>query len=448
MADDGTLSRVAVVQEPPAEPTGVAPVLRSHRIAVGLYVAHRRRVGAHPADRDRRRGRPHRGARARRRPAPDLLLLNDDDLTFAKIRLDTRSLATAVTSIGELGSSLARALVWGAAWDMTRDAEMSTGDFLTLVLSGLDAETDVGVPPSCCASCARRRGVRGARAPRGVPRGLGDACAARAQVAEPGSDRQLAFVRSAAAVARTAAQRDFVRGLLDGTDPLDGLAVDTDLRWSLLQRLVATGELGDDAIDDELARDDTATGRRQAAYARAAVPTAEAKAAAWSAAVEHDELPNALQMATVAGFVQADQRELLRAFVGRYFGAVARSWAERTNETAQTIVMGLYPTYLADQELVARTDEFLAGSARPAVGSAAAGRRGARRRVEGAALPGARRVGPTRSAEVRARGRPRRGSVRAGPGAGCGAAGRARRAAARRCGCLPRGRRWRTPRSW
>jgi aminopeptidase N len=363
IAPDGTLARVAVVQEPPAEPPGVAPVLRSHRIAVGLYertaagLVRTRRVESDVV------GPLTELPELVGAPAPDLLLLNDDDLTFAKVRLDERSLATAVTSISDLASPLARALVWGATWDMTRDAEMSTGDFLALVLSGVERESDVGVLAQLL------RQVRTACELYAAPEHredylsrLGDTCVALARGAEPGSDRQLVFVRAASAVARTEGQRALVAGLLDGTESLEGLAVDTDLRWTLLQRLVAVGERGEQAIDDELARDDTATGRRQAAYTRAAIPTAEAKEAAWAAAVDGDDLPNALLLATVTGFVQADQRELQRSFVERYFAAVAPSWDQRTNETAQTIVMGLYPTYLADASLVARTDEFLDSS--------------------------------------------------------------------------------------
>jgi aminopeptidase N len=243
---------------------------------------------------------------------------------------------------------------------MTRDAEMSTGDFLTLVLSGVPREGDVGVLAQLL------RQVRSACELYAAPQHregylvrLGDAVLTLATSAEPASDRQLVFVRALAAVARTARQRQMVRGLLDGTIELPGLSVDTDLRWSLLQRLVVVGDADAAEIDAELARDATATGQRQAAYARAAVPTAAAKEAAWSVAVDRDVLPNAILSATVEGFVQTDQRELQRSFVTRYFEAIERCWEGRTNETAQTLVTGLYPTLLAEQATVAATDEYL-----------------------------------------------------------------------------------------
>jgi aminopeptidase N len=149
-----------------------------------------------------------------------------------------------------------------------------------------------------------------------------------------------------------------IRQWLSGDAP-QGLAIDTDLRWTLLQRLIALGAATPDEIDLELERDDTATGRRQAATARAGIPTSEAKERAWADAVDGDELPNAMLSATVGGFIQPDQRELLAPFVARYFDAIPRVWQERTNEIAQTITLGLYPALLASEATIAATNEFL-----------------------------------------------------------------------------------------
>ena len=165
--------------------------------------------------------------------------------------------------------------------------------------------------------------------------------------------------RAYAATARTPEQTDVVRAWLSGDAP-EVLAVDTDLRWSLLQRLVAQGAADPAEIEAELARDDTATGRRQAATARALIPTLEAKEAAFASAVETDDLPNALLVATVAGFVHPDQRELHRAFLDRYFDAVPHVWETRT------IVMGLYPAQIIEPGMLELTDRFLARDDIPA----------------------------------------------------------------------------------
>ncbi|HSI93669.1 MAG TPA: ERAP1-like C-terminal domain-containing protein, partial [Jiangellaceae bacterium] len=174
-----------------------------------------------------------------------------------------------------------------------------------------------------------------------------------AHEAEPGSDEQLAFTRAWVSSVASAEHVEELRSLLateDGGAILPGLTVDTDLRWSLLHRLVIVGEAGDGAIDAELERDNTATGRRRAAYARAARPTTEAKATAWSQAVESDQLPNAILAATVSGFAHPEQRQFIRPYVQRYLDAVPKVWAERTNESAQTIITRLFPRVLAEAE--------------------------------------------------------------------------------------------------
>jgi aminopeptidase N len=153
--------------------------------------------------------------------------------------------------------------------------------------------------------------------------------------------------------------------LLDGSVVWPGLAVDTDLRWTLLLRLVATGRTDAAAVERELDRDSTATGERRAAAGRALVPTVEAKEAAWQAAVVENSLPNALLGATVAGMSQPDQRELMRGFVDRYFDAIPDVYATRTNETAQTIAIGLYPSWLVEPQTVTRSEKFLERSDQP-----------------------------------------------------------------------------------
>ena len=362
------MTEVVVEQEPPTVPEGIEPTLRSHRIGIGLYDL----KGGRLVLRDRVEvdvvGASTPVPALKNVIQPDLLLLNDGDFTFAKVRLDERSLKTAVDHVGDFDDSLARAIVWGAAWDMTRDAEMSTGEFLSLVLSGVGSETDIGVVQGVL------RQLKAAIDQYATTENhaaylerLADAMRTLAEAAEAGSDRQLAFARAFVSAAITGPQLDLVAALLDGRVVWGGLAIDTDLRWYLLQRLVANGRLEDDAIEAEQDADDTATGRRQAAVARAARPTDVAKELAWAEIVDRADLPNAILEATIGGFVQPDQVDLLRHFRDRYFEMLPRVWEERTMETAQTITMGLYPMYLVDDKTIAATDAFLAGDLNSAV---------------------------------------------------------------------------------
>ncbi|HZY29868.1 MAG TPA: ERAP1-like C-terminal domain-containing protein, partial [Jiangellaceae bacterium] len=348
---DDAYTSVTVLQEAGEE----HPTLRDHRIAMGLYdnspdgLVRRRRVELDVTG--ERTEVPDLVGEA----VPDLLLVNDDDLTFAKIRLDDRSSETVVRGIGRLSSSLARALCWTATTDMLRDAELPARDYVELVLGGIQRETDISVVQTVLAAGRTAvdlfadpldRMMLSARWASGLRRLAG--------VMEAGSDSQLAISRAWAAVAASpehVEQLWFLLDTTDGGDILPGLQVDTDLRWSLLHRLVIIGAAGDAHIAAELDRDDTATGRRQAAYALAARPTEQAKADAWAQTVESDELPNALLRATVDGFHQPEHLELVRPYVGRYLEAIPRLWAERTTDTAKTIIVRLFPRLLADAEI-------------------------------------------------------------------------------------------------
>jgi aminopeptidase N len=362
---DGAFTSFSVLQEAPAE----HPTLRSHRVAIGLYDlvdGALVRVGREELDVVGAKTEVSALVGVRQ---PDLVLVNDDDLTFAKIRLDERSLATVVSSIGAFTDSLPRALCWAAAWDMTRDAEMPARDYVALVLAGIDHETDIGVVQSLL------RQAQSALAlfadPSWAPTGKGllaEKAEAALRSAAPGSDLQLAWARALGSLARTPGQVALLRGLLDGSEAVEGLAVDAELRWHLLVRLVVLGEAGLSEVDAELERDPTAAGQRHAAAARAARPTAEAKAEAWRLAVEDESVPNAVQAAVIGGFHQVEDLALLEPWVERYFEVIGDVWATRTAEMAQNVVNGLYPSLLVSPAVVERTDAYLeAASPAPAL---------------------------------------------------------------------------------
>ncbi len=361
--EDGKYTSVVVIQEPPVAPEGVDQLLRPHHIGIGLY----NRYGS-SIKRDTRIEIDVDGARTEvpelvGMPAADLLLLNDGDYTFVKIRLDESSAKTSATGLRDIEDSVSRALIWGAAWDMTRDAEMSTIDYLNMVLSADLGSLEIGVAQQLLLQARSAIEQFGNPANRATNR---DALAASLIEAlaksQPGSDHQLAFVKNIAGISRTKDHVSLLTGWLDGSATPAGLEVDTDLRWQLVARLVALGELPATAIDQELERDNTAGGQRQAASARAGIPTAETKLVAWKAVIENVDLANALLEATVGGFSQPDQRELLEPFVDKYFEVIGEVWETRTNEIAQTLTLGLFPSLLGSPEILAKADSFIAGS--------------------------------------------------------------------------------------
>ncbi|SFS94381.1 aminopeptidase N [Saccharopolyspora flava] len=366
--DEGRFTQFSVVQNGARPGAGE---LRTHRLAIGIYDDENGKLV--------RRHRVELDVSGEVTEVPDLVgvhrgklvLVNDDDLTYCSLRFDPESLATLVDRIGDIDESLPRALCWSTAWEMTREAELKARDFVNLVLgasaeAGIGAESQIGVvqrvllqtqtalnsyaDPSWQAEGWRRFSSR---------------LFELARAAEPGSDHQLAFVNSLTGSVLADEQVAELRGWLDGSAPLPGLTVDTDLRWGLLQALVAHGAAGEAEIDAELEADQTATGRRRAERARALIPTAESKEKAWQRAVHDDQLPNAVSDAIIAGFQHPAQRELLAPYVQRYFESIDEVWSRRSSERAQPTVIGLFPSWAVTDETVAAADAWLAGD-RPA----------------------------------------------------------------------------------
>lgn len=354
------ITALAVRQEVPE----THPVQRPHRLVVGGYdVVDGRleRVQRVELDVDGERTEVPALVGEKR---PDLLLLNDDDLAYAKVRLDERSLATAIAHLGGFTQSLPRTLVWAAVWDATRDGETPARDYVDLLLGNIAHETDSSVVLVLLRQLHTALDLYVAAEHRTATEvAAADRLWTLATDAPGGSDTQLQLVKAFALRASTPEQLDAVAALLDGGTRLDGLSIDTDLRWELLTSLVTGGRAGAAEIDAQLEADPTATGQRAAAAARAAIPTADAKAAAWAAVVESDALPNALQAATIGGFGRVHDRALLRPYVAPYFEVLETVWAGKTNEMAQNIVTGLYPTELADDaeaDVAGATDAWLA----------------------------------------------------------------------------------------
>jgi aminopeptidase N len=284
------------------------------------------------------------------------------------MRLDNDSLATLLEHIADIAEPLPRTLCWSAAWEMTREAELKARDFVQLVLRGIGAESEVGVVQRLLlqAQTALNSYADVAWAPEGW-RQFSHRMLELAQAAAPGSDHQLAFVNSLCGGVLDDEILTTIRAWLDGTAPLPGLTVDTDLRWRLLRALSAHGRADLDDIETERGRDATAAGNRHSEWARALRPTGEAKAEAWQRAVFDDDLPNAVSDAIIAGFSHPSQKPLLAGYVQKYFADVAGVWERRSSERAQPTVMGLFPAWSVRQSTVDAANAWLADDRPPAL---------------------------------------------------------------------------------
>ncbi|MET7364721.1 aminopeptidase N [Streptomyces sp. NPDC005566] len=337
------------------------PELRPHRVAVGLYrlspegsLVRYARAEADVA------GESTVIAELAGAEKPDLILVNDDDLTYCKVRFDEGSLATLRDHLGDITDPLARALCWSALWNLTRDALLPARDFVSLVLAFAGRESDIGVLQMLHAW------VQSALVHYAAPawreeggRALAEGALRELRLAGPGGQHQLAWARFFAAVATSEADFQLLTGLLDDTAVIEGLDVDQELRWAFLSPLASHGVAGEPAIDAELARDDTASGKRHHVRCLASRPSAAVKDQAWAAVVESDKLSNALAGATIAGFVQSSQRELLAPYTASYFEAIERVWAERSIQIGMDVVKGLFPGLQDDPATLAATDAWL-----------------------------------------------------------------------------------------
>jgi aminopeptidase N len=354
---EGRVAELAVVQEAPE----THPEERPHRIAVGLY----RRTPEGALERYARVETDVEGPRTvvadlAGAEAPDLVLVNDDDLTYCKIRFDDTSLATLLEHLGALTDPLARALCWSALWNMTRDALLPARDFVGLVLRFAGRESDIGVLQMLHAwanSALVHYAAPGWRAAGGEL--LAEGALRELEAAEPGSEHQLAWARFFATVASGETDLALLKRLLDGTEVIDGLEVDQELRWAFLEPLAAHGVADEPVLAAELARDDTASGKRHQVRCLAARPSAAVKAQAWAQVVESDALSNALVEATIVGFGQPSQRELTAPYAEKYFAAIERVWRERSIQIGMDVVRGLFPALQDRRETLEATDAWL-----------------------------------------------------------------------------------------
>ncbi|MDR6907535.1 aminopeptidase N [Agromyces sp. 3263] len=344
------------------------PTLRPHRVAIGCYSAdeHGALVRTHRLELDvdgAVTDVPDLVGVQR----PDLLLVNDDDLTYAKVRLDDASFAAAIAGLAELADPVARAVVLGSAWDAVRDAELPASEFVRLVLGSVGHETQ-----------SAARGLALSRLELAVGRYLadehreriaaetGDAVWALAELAQAGSDTQLQFVKAFTRLAATQAHADVLGSLLDGSIKLPGLDVDLDLRWELVIARSALGAASDEEIDAALALDETAKGRQLAETARAARPDQAVKDAAWRRVATDASLSNDLARAIAEGWRRTTAPELLATTATAYFEMLQRTWSERSFTMASLIVSRLFPSPLVDEELAAMAREWLAANVSPA----------------------------------------------------------------------------------
>lgn len=363
-AQDGTISELTLHQFAPTD----HPVLREHRLAVGFYNEDEEsgkvvRTDRIELDVD---GEATTVTEAAGKPRPQFLLTNDDDLTYTKLRFDDESLEFATANLYRFDDALARAVIWLALWDMTRDGELAASDFIGTTLKLLSTETESTTfryALACLSTTVWHYTDRTKRA--AIAQHTAQALLDLAKQAPAGSDMQFQLISAylTYSVEGDSTFADTVRGLLSGSLVLEGLELDNNFRWSLVRALSSINAIDEADIQQELERKDTTENREFALAARAARATAEAKAWAWNEAIHDEVLTNAQLESVAGGFASTPSQELAEPYVKEYFDSAEWIWNHKTFHMAEALLEGLYPRYADPATLVELGDKWLASHA-------------------------------------------------------------------------------------
>ncbi len=356
--EDGVYTKVSIKQEVPDVPAG-SQEIRPHYTSIGLFDLQSGKLALRKSVEFDIAGANTDVAELAGEPVADLLLINDRDYAYSKIRFDERSLGTLQTNLGKITDHVARVICWVAIWDMWRDGEITTTNFSKMVLEGLKSEeliTIVSGLGNDVISAVEHNSNPKIRAT--LREEIATGLLGIVQGAKPESDIQLQLARIFAALARTPEHIQFIRTMLDGG--LTGLKVDRDLRWYFVNILVDRDAFTQQELDAVLAEDKTLTGETSYAQAVASFPTKEAKAAAWKSLM-NDELSSYKRLALHRGFMRIGQEELLKDYVEPYFDSLLDMWNSSSYEVSSSNVEMLYPRYIITQEVLDKTDAWLGG---------------------------------------------------------------------------------------
>lgn len=354
--DGDSYKSISIQQEAPTMPVG-STELRPHRLHVGLFDIQGEKLSRRTSVELDVAGALTEVTALAGQKVADLVLINDKDQTYAKLRFDDRSIATMKSHLGKLDDSLARGLIWASLWDSCRDGELSTSNYVAIALNALKTESDISIVSATLmqidtalwsyASPANREGLRLV---------VANAVEAMLDSAAAGSDHQLAFARAFANFALTPAQFERIKAILGGS--VSGLVIDADIRWYIFISGVKRGVFGAADIEAESAKDNTAHGKQYRAQAHAAIPTTEAKVAAFTS-VTTDNLSNTIHAYTCQGFNQSIHNEILAGFVDEYFDAILKVWETKGYEIAETTATLMFPSWVISEDTLKKSQHWL-----------------------------------------------------------------------------------------
>ena len=349
------IARLSITQTAPAE----YPTLRPHRLDIALV---RERDGAVEIDAI---GVDVEGAetdvpQAVGTATPQLLFPNHNDHAFAKVALDESSLDYVRSSLERIDDPLLRQLIWQALWNMVRDQQLKSTDYLELAGAKVTAEQDKELVETILATAQTTIA-------RYVPEGERVPAAHRffqvawdALQAAPEGDFQIIWARTLVATAITTDDIALCGRLADGELSVPGLTIDQEMRWEIAAHSIAYGLGGaQQRVDAEREHDPSDRGQRAALRCETSAPDAEVKAEAWRRFLDEGYGSLHLTAAAMSGFVWSVQRDLLAPYVEHFLARVPGVFGERDNEFARTYFGALFPGYRVEQETLERSEALL-----------------------------------------------------------------------------------------
>ncbi|CAN2241645.1 aminopeptidase N [Candidatus Planktophila versatilis] len=351
-----TYASLSIKQEVPTMPVG-STELRPHRLHVGLFdIQGSKLVRRTSVELDVAGALTEVTAFTGQKSA-DLVLINDKDQTYAKLRFDERSIATMKSHLGSLDDSLARGLIWASLWDSCRDGELSATDYIAIALAALKNESDISIVSATLGQIDTALWAYAHPSHRAALRlQVATAIEAALDAAKAGSDHQLQFAKGFANTAITPAQLERIKAILGGS--ITGLTIDAELRWFLFICGVKRGVFGPADIEKELALDKTAHGKQYGAMAYAQIPSKDAKAKAFSS-ITTDDLSNTIHSYKCRGFNDPLHTEILSDFVDEYFDVLLKVWQTKGYEIAETTATLLFPSWVISEATVKKAQHWL-----------------------------------------------------------------------------------------
>jgi aminopeptidase N len=354
-ADGERISRMTLRQSASPE----YPTVRPHYLEVGLVRREngRQEITALPARLEREEVEVP-GAQGL--PRPHLVFPNYGDYGYAKVALDSGSVAFLREHLEEIDDLLFRQMLWSSLWNMVRDQQLSSIEFLALVREKLPLEPDTQLVESVLAYAGRAAGsyVPASRRTEELHR-LFETAKAAVQRA-PAGDAKITWARTLIGVAATPDDIAYIGRLADGEEVVEGLEIDQDMRWSIAARFVAFGlPGGPERVAAEKERDPSDRGEREALHAHAATPDPEVKAEVWERALGEGYGSLHLTSAAMSGFNWTNQRDLLEPYVGRFFEILPEVFRTRQREFAMAFFRNLFPAYRVERDILAQSQQVL-----------------------------------------------------------------------------------------